>query len=306
MSDAPVPTPKRRPLRVAEELPPLGAQILASHPPTGPEFTFLEFDAYFPHVPTALAVKECVRLKRMKELPVVGPILDVGCGDGLFTSLAYPGTDIWGIDVNEREAARAQASLAYQQVVCQSITESGSLPEAFFATCVANCSLEHVPDIRAALKTIRRSMRPGGLFYLIVPKSDWTNTLPTKRRLGVLGLQEIGRAYGGALDAQFVHHHLYEADEWQRLLEEAGFCDVEHEKLGMDGSQAAFEAWLLPSLAGFFTKKVTGRWVFASKLRRSYAWPVFQLVRKLLQTSRTGVGAEILLVCRAGAPKGAS
>jgi SAM-dependent methyltransferase len=279
-------------------LPALSTSVLASHPPTGAEFSFLEFDAYFPHVPTALAIKECVRLKRVKELPVVGPVLDVGCGDGLFTSLAWPGVDTWGVDVNEREAARAQASHAYERVIDQSITDTSALPESFFATCVANCSLEHVPDIRAALHTIRRSMRPLGIFYLIVPNGEWTRTLPLRRGLERVGLPDVGRAYAAALDAQFAHHHLYDADVWRGLLEDAGFTGVESERLGSDGSQAAFEAWLVPSLAGYVTKKLTGHWIVASRLRRFYSWPVFRAVKQLVQANREGAGAELLIVAR--------
>ena len=269
------------PTGAADALPAAHAKILEEHPPRGSEFSFLEFHEYFAHVPTALAIKECVRLKRMKELPIVGPVLDVGCGDGLFTSLAHPGIDAWGIDINEREAARAQSSKAYRQVICQSITDTHALPSSFFATCIANCSLEHVPDIRAALRTIRRSMRVGGVFYLIVPAPEWTRTLPMRKALDSTGLGDLGRAYGAALDAQFAHHHIYDAAKWTELLNEAGFGDVEHEPLGSDGSQAAFEAALLPSTVGYVVKKVTGHWVLASSLRKLYAWPVFRAVHWL-------------------------
>lgn len=281
-----------------QALPPLRTKILREHPPQGSEFSFLEFFEYFAHVPTALAIKECVRLKRMKELPIIGPVLDVGCGDGLFTSLAHPGVDAWGIDINEREAARAQASRAYRQVICQSITETSALPSAFFATCIANCSLEHVPDIRAALRTVRGAMQPGGIFYLIVPAPQWTTTLPLRRALSKVGLADLGRAYGAALDAQFAHHHLYPAQRWEQLLRDAGFVEIEHEPLGSDGSQAAFEAALLPSTVGYVMKKATGRWVLAPNLRRLYAWPAFRAVHWLTTKNPTGEGAEILIACR--------
>ncbi len=300
MSSA-APTAPAKPAASAHEvaLPPLSARLLAEHPPTGTEFSYLEFFEYFPHVPTALAIKECVRLKRVKELPILGPVLDVGCGDGLFTSLAHPGIDAWGIDINEREAARAQASKAYRQVICQSITDTRALPEGFFATCIANCSLEHVPDIQAALRTIRRSMRVGGIFYLMVPEPNWTQTLPLRKSLARLGLDDLGRAYGAALDAQFAHHHLYDAVRWTELLVEAGFGHVESEPLGSDGSQAAFEAALLPSTVGYVTKKATGHWTVAPSVRRLWAWPVFKAVLALTTANPSGNGAEIMIACRA-------
>ncbi len=285
----------------ASIMPPPGERVLEKHPPKGPEFSYLEFFEYFQHSPTALAIKECVRLKRMKELPVVGPVLDVGCGDGLFTSLAHPEVQAWGIDINEREAARAQASRAYQHVICGSVTEDAdALPRDFFATTIANCSLEHVPDIRAALKNIRSAMKAGGIFYLIVPNGEWTKTLPLRKGLEKIGLADAARAYAAGLDAQFAHHHLYDADGWRALLEGAGFVDIEWETLGSDGSQAAFEAWLLPSLGGYLTKKLTGKWIVAPGVRQLYAWPIFRAVRFLADRDKGGAGAEILLACRAG------
>ena len=281
-------------------MPPTGTSVLASHPARGPEFSFLEFAEYFPHVPAALAIKECVRLKRIKELPVVGPVLDVGCGDGLFTTLAYPELDTWGIDVSEREAARAQSSRAYRQVICRSVSDQASaLPEAFFATCIANCSIEHVLDLDAALHNIRRALRPGGLFYLTVPRRDWTETLPLRRALSKVGLGDLGRAYGAALDAQFVHHHLYDAEGWAARISGVGFVDVEWEPLGTGSSQAAFEAWLLPSLAGYLTKRITGRWVLSPSPRRLYAWPVFRAIKRLLAQSPDALSPEIMIACRA-------
>jgi SAM-dependent methyltransferase len=291
------------PLRARSITPPPGASILQAHPPGSPEFTFLEFAAYFPHVPTSLAVIECVR---MKELPVIGPVLDIGCGDGLFTSLAYPEVEVWGIDVNERIAARAQASRAYSHVICKSITESSpALPAEFFATCIANSSLEHIPDLDSALATIRRAIRPGGLFYLIVPRGrDWMDTFPLRRAMDKLRLSEAGRAYAATLDARFAHHHLYDADEWAARLHAVGFVDVESEVLGTDGSQAAFEAWLLPSMMGYLSRRLTGRWVLAPGARSLYAWPVFQTVRRLLETRSGLAGPELLIVCRAPASRG--
>ena len=42
------------------------------------EITFADFERYFPYAPTALCIKECVRLKAMHGLSCPGPILDVG------------------------------------------------------------------------------------------------------------------------------------------------------------------------------------------------------------------------------------
>jgi SAM-dependent methyltransferase len=136
------------------------------------EITLDDFREYFPYAPTALSIKECVRLSRTRGLDCPSPILDVGCGDGLFAKLAFQNAEVWGIDIDSREARRAQASRAYEQIVLADITRA-KLPDGFFASCLANCSLEHIPDLGAALRNIHRSLKPGAPFYTFLPNKDW-------------------------------------------------------------------------------------------------------------------------------------
>src|SRR5262245_19946813 len=116
------------------------------------ELAYDHFAKYFPHAPTALCIKECARLAVLRECNVVGPILDVGCGDGLFAKIAFDAEEVWGIDIDGHEGRWAQANRAYTQIILGDITKA-RLPERFFRTCIANCSLEHVQDIQAALGT---------------------------------------------------------------------------------------------------------------------------------------------------------
>ena len=79
----------------------------------GPEITLEDFKRYFPHTPAALCIKECARLAVMRRYPCVGPVLDVGCGDGLFARVAFDDVDVWGIDIDVVEGCWAAASKAY-------------------------------------------------------------------------------------------------------------------------------------------------------------------------------------------------
>src|SRR6185312_15442606 len=102
------------------------------------EVKFEDFERYFPYAPTALAIKECIRLDALRPYHCDGPILDVGCGDGLFAKLAYGSAEVWGIDINADEGRLAQASRVYSHVVLADITRAW-MPPGFFATCIANC-----------------------------------------------------------------------------------------------------------------------------------------------------------------------
>lgn len=225
-----------------------------------------DFHAYYRFAPTALAIRECARLRAVRKLSLPEPILDVGCGDGVFARLAYPNKQAWGIDINATEVSRAQATDAYRTLVCGNICDV-DLPAGFFGSALANCSLEHVPDVDAALRNIRRSLRPRAPAALIVPAFDWTRHMATVEILRSAGLARIADAYGQFFDRLFSHVHLYDPKEWSRRMEAAGFSDVIWYPLVDRATSWAFDLFLAPSALGFVTKKVTGHWVAAPPLR---------------------------------------
>ena len=90
-------------------------------------------------------------------------ILDLGCGAGsLRAQLA--GLRVTGVDIDPRELARNRDLPA----VC---AESHGLPfaAASFDLVVSNHSLEHFRDAAAALREIRRVLKPDGRLFVSVP-----------------------------------------------------------------------------------------------------------------------------------------
>ena len=268
-------------------------------PRTAPvsELSLADFRRYFPHTPTALAIKECARLSVVRRYPCPGPVLDVGCGDGLFARMAFENAEVWGIDIDAAEGRWAAASQAYTQVILGDVTRA-TLPESFFATCVANCSLEHVPRIDLALRTICNALRPGGLAYLFVPNAEWASHLTSARVLSKLGMPVLGSYIQDSIDQLFRHHHLYDAQGWGRVVTEAGFELVAVEPVLSTATTVAFEAFLLPSLAGLLNKHLTTRWTNFPNARRAFAWPVYQTVKAIMARAEDTPTAEFFVVAR--------
>src|SRR5689334_1272884 len=178
------------------------------------EVKFEDFVRYFPFTPAALCIKECARLSVLRAYDCPSPILDVGCGDGLFASIAFNDAEVWGIDIDANEGRWAFASKAYHQIVLGDITRA-RFPASFFATCVANCSLEHVPRIDLALRNIHASIRPGASAYLFVPNREWANHFLSVRVLASLGASGLALQLRDAVDRVFRHHHLYDEAGWR-------------------------------------------------------------------------------------------
>lgn len=262
------------------------------------EVSRADFDRYFPFTPTALAVKECARLTALRRYDCPGPILDVGCGDGLFASIAFSGAEVWGIDIDATEGRWAAASRAYAQVVLGDVTQA-RLPSGFFRTCVANCSLEHVPRIDLALRNIRDSLQPGGKAYLFVPNREWAHHMLTPRVLSALGASPLADRFCDTVDRVFKHHHLYDEAGWRRVVSEAGLTVEAVDPVLSTGTTVAFEAFLLPSLAGWTNKQLTTRWTNFPRYRRLFfAGPAYALVRAILSASSDAPTAEFLVVAR--------
>jgi SAM-dependent methyltransferase len=264
---------------------------------TSTEIERRDFERYFPYTPAALCIKECARLSALRRHTCPGPILDVGCGDGLFARMAFETEEVWGIDIDAKEGRWAAASKAYSQVILGDVTRA-RLPEVFFATCVANCSLEHVPRIDLALENIARSLKPGGKAYLFVPAKDWARKLVSYRILEGVGQRDLAEFLRSSIDSFFKHHHLYDEAGWRDIVTSSGM-DVEAvEPVCSTASTVAFEALLLPSLAGFLNKHLTTRWTNFPRFRRSLAGTVHAVVERIMNASDPAPTAEYLVIAR--------
>jgi len=265
--------------------------------PRNHEVQFPDFLQYFSMSPTALAIKECARLTALRRYDCPGPILDVGCGDGLFASMAFKDAEVWGIDIDAQEGRWASLSRAYTQVVLGDIT-SAHLPPGFFSTCVANCSLEHVPRLDLALKTIDNALKPGGKAYLFVPNRDWARQMLSARTLRAIGAEGLSEKLCDTIDRVFHHHHLYDEAGWRKVVEESGLEVLSVEPVLSSATTVAFEAFLLPSVAGWANKQLTTRWTNFPRFRRALARPVFNLVDKVMAAADETPTAEFLVIAQ--------
>lgn len=264
---------------------------------TAAEISLADFQRYFPYTPAALCVKECARLSALRRHACPAPILDVGCGDGLFASVAFDGAEVWGIDIDAREGRWAAASKAYSQVVLADVT-SAKLPEAFFETCIANCSLEHVPRLDLALANIFRSLKPGGRLLMFVPNKSWAEHLLSYRFLSAIGAKGLASTLQNGIDTFFRHEHLYDQAGWREQLVAAGFEVEAVEPVLSSATTVAFEALLVPSLAGKLNKTLTTRWTNFPAARKALSLPVYALAKSLIDNNDPAPTAEFLAIGR--------
>lgn len=99
-------------------------------------------------------------------IPLAADVLDFGCGAGhLLAELKCAGKV--GVEINP--VARSEVSK--KGLTCYA--DLSEVPHSSVDVAISNHALEHVPYPIAALREIRRSLRPGGKLILCVPIDDW-------------------------------------------------------------------------------------------------------------------------------------
>jgi SAM-dependent methyltransferase len=105
---------------------------------------------------------------RLRELPVEPrSVLDYGCGTGSsipFLLEEFAPDRVTGIDVSERSLAVARRNLQSDRVRFETV--EAFQPDGSYDLVVCNGVFHHIPPTEraAAVATIRRALRPGGVF----------------------------------------------------------------------------------------------------------------------------------------------
>jgi len=219
--------------------------------------------AYLEHAPLSLTLREINRLIAIEAVAGArGPVLDVGCGDGFWWTLRRGDREVYGIDISAREIAQARTRI---QATLTDVSRERPFPGTQFAEIIGNCSLEHVPDIDAALSNLRRAAAPNGRLLMFVPTPRWAYQGRLQSWL-LARAPRVAMSLSGALNGFFQHWHLYDAKVWTRLLAQNGWQVRAAYGLGSARSEFLFRAFLPPAFVEFVAKKLTG--FYPSKLAR--------------------------------------
>jgi ubiquinone/menaquinone biosynthesis C-methylase UbiE len=140
-------------------------------------------------------------------------VLDLGCGDGVFTAeLAGMGARPVGADV--ADAALERARDRHPDLAFELVPLDGTLPFAdnSFDVVWASEVIEHVGDTARWLSEVRRVLAPRGALLI---------TTPSHGRLRILlgGMERFSPPLGD-------HLHLYTSASLRQVLEEFGFGEV--------------------------------------------------------------------------------
>ena len=223
-----------------------------------PDFLWL----HLREVPAFRALLRGVEARFYQDLAMPEPVLDLGCGDGHFASLAFPGKAWVGLDPSRGALREAVARRAYRWVV-QADGARLPFPNGFFGTVVSNSVLEHIPEVDAVLGEVARVLRPGGFLLFCSPSHRFVEFLSGYRLLRRLGMERAAAAYGRLFNRISRHHHCDAPEVWAARLARAGLRPVRWWFYFSPGATALLE-WGHPyGLPSLLYKKLFGRWILA-------------------------------------------
>ncbi|WP_342116588.1 class I SAM-dependent methyltransferase [Pseudoduganella sp. OTU4001] len=159
-----------------------------------------------------------VALTRQYAAPGARTLLDVGSAHGWFLEAAAGAFEVQGIEPDEAVAAKASARGLPVRI--------GYFPQALkaeerFDVIVFNDVIEHIPDIRAALRDCHNRLAPGGTLVLNLPSSRGLFYRLSKlfARVGLRGPFE--RLWQKGMPSPHVHY--FNPDNLTRLVGSEGF-----------------------------------------------------------------------------------
>ena len=110
--------------------------------------------------------------KKMLKGPI---IIDLGCGDGVFSEAAFEGFQIAGIDISKNAVKYAKKREVYRSII---LADARFLPfrSNSVDTIISISVLEHIPKIDEVFNDVLRVLHKSGVFLFTVPAKTYNNS----------------------------------------------------------------------------------------------------------------------------------
>ena len=251
---------------------------------------------YLERTPLSYALWRSLEYQQLLGLPFDDPVLDMGCGDGIFSSILFTNRIAIGMDLDYREVTLAREYATHESMVA---ADARTLPFASqsFSTVFSNCVIEHIPDPERVISEVTRVLAPGGLFIFTVPTEHFTPHLFFTALLRKTGLSFLANRYGGFVNRMLKHINMFTADQWTGMVQDAGLSiEISRQFIG-PRSIAIFDLFLPLSYVSFFYRRILGRWAVFPGQRLMLAPMIFRFSKKYLR-EQSDTGACVLITAR--------
>jgi len=250
---------------------------------------------YMGVAPLALAFERVMECRILSSMPFDRPILDIGCGEGLFAKMLFAEKIDTGIDPNPREIERSREWDAYTElIVCKG--DAIAKPDGHFQTIFSNSVVEHIPELEPVLREAHRLLAKGGRLYLTVPAAKFDEYTVGNEILSTLGLKSLAARFRNFYNRFWRHYHYHSRKDWETIAHQAGF-EVVTSRTYAPKSVCLFNDILVPfSALELLTKRLFNRWTLFPGVRRVVLFPVYLLARAILRDAEETTDGGLVFI----------
>jgi SAM-dependent methyltransferase len=252
---------------------------------------------YLEVTPAALALERSLECDLHARNSWKSPVLDIGCGDGLFASILCADRIDTGIDPDAGEIEHARTTGAYKELIA-CFGNDIAKPDGSYETIISNSVLEHIPDLLPVLKEARRLLAEGGTFYVTVPSDRFELANIPARLLAGAGLASLAQRYGKFYNRFWRHYHAYDDIGWRALFGQAGLEVVEHCAYDARNVTTFCDFLTFVSIPSLISKKLLNRWVLLPAVRQLYVRAIHAAVESIAENIDRGEGTLLFYALR--------
>jgi ubiquinone/menaquinone biosynthesis C-methylase UbiE len=237
---------------------------------------------YLEKAPIALAIERTFECEILSKQKFQRPVLDIGCGDGVFASVLFLDKIDTGLDADVKELKKSQESGMYKELI-NGFANNISKSNESYATVFSNSVLEHIQDIDAALNEIYRILQSNGTLFVTVPTNLFDHYSIIYQILSGVRWYSLAQHYQKFFNKFWRHYHYYTRNEWITLFEKHNFFTKAVIEYGKK-KDCLFNNLMVPlSIPNYLTKKIVNRYFLIPYFRRFYAHLMCKMMKKRIK-----------------------
>lgn len=254
------------------------------------------FEEYAQPVPLPLAVERSIECEIYTAYRFERPVLDVGCGDGIFAKILFADRVDTGIDPDESELGIARRLGIYEELIaCPG--DAIPKPDGHYRTIFSNSVLEHIPDLPPVLDELNRLLHPEGELLVTVPTHRFEHYTAGNLLLRALRLPGAAAKWQGIFKRFWNLYNVNTPETWKAMFERAGFTLEESFEYETPRLNLLKEGLMPFSVPGAVEKRLLNRWtVTPSPLRRLLIAPGKWIIKRFMKKERRGGEACLIFM----------
>ena len=225
---------------------------------------------YLKEAPLSLAIERCFECEILSQQIFIQPVLDLGCGEGIFSYVLFDEQIDTGVDLNPKELENAKKYEMHKELISCSAEQIPKASESFH-TIFSNSVLEHIPEIKGVLKEAERLLTKDGHFYVTVPTEYFEQYSIVNILLNKAGMTDLALRYRKFYNAFWRHYHYYSIDQWKELFIQSGFRVNQIINYCPKPIAMLDDLFTLSALPSWLIKKTCNRWFVSKNIRKIMA-----------------------------------